>query len=62
MSDILKQPDSDDLNILFPPGFMWKQSLEGSIVAIQVNFFDCGGMAVNVCMSHNIADGSSITV
>ncbi|XP_052181219.1 stemmadenine O-acetyltransferase-like [Diospyros lotus] len=30
------------------------------LLAIQTNFFDCGGMAIAVCISHKIADGSSL--
>ncbi|MCL7049073.1 hypothetical protein MKW94_027836 [Papaver nudicaule] len=30
-------------------------------LVIQVNMFDCGGIAIAVCMSHKIADAASIT-
>jgi shikimate O-hydroxycinnamoyltransferase len=29
------------------------------LLAVQCNFFDCGGVAIGVCISHRIADGAS---
>lgn len=31
-------------------------------LAVQVNFFDCGGIAVGVCMSHQLADANSLVM
>ncbi|PIN10810.1 Vinorine synthase [Handroanthus impetiginosus] len=33
---------------------------EGALFAVQVTFFDCGGIAIGVCFSHRIADCTSI--
>ncbi|KAK4410894.1 Vinorine synthase [Sesamum angolense] len=33
---------------------------EGTIFTVQINFFDCGGVAVAACVSHLVADGSSL--
>lgn len=30
-------------------------------LAIQINFFDCGGIALGVCLSHKVVDGSSLS-
>ncbi|CAK9163584.1 unnamed protein product [Ilex paraguariensis] len=63
LSEILKESEcTGTLNLLFPSGFLWKKdSCNDSLLTIQVSFFDCGGMAISLCTSHKIADGSSIT-
>ncbi|KAL0425425.1 UNVERIFIED_CONTAM: Stemmadenine O-acetyltransferase [Sesamum radiatum] len=33
---------------------------EGTLFMVQINFFDCGGVAVAACVSHLVADGSSL--
>ncbi|MCL7036330.1 hypothetical protein MKW94_030827 [Papaver nudicaule] len=33
---------------------------EGPLAAVQVNMFDCGGMALSVCISHKIMDGCTL--
>ncbi|CAK9143470.1 unnamed protein product [Ilex paraguariensis] len=35
-------------------------TVKETLLAIQINFFDCGGMAIGINMSHKIADGSSL--
>lgn len=32
----------------------------GTLFMVQINFFDCGGVAVGACVSHLVADGSSL--
>ncbi|OVA20490.1 Transferase [Macleaya cordata] len=62
-----KQPDVDVLKLLFPcePYSNWtgSQSSSGSevVLLVQVNVFDCGGIAIALCISHKIADASSLT-
>lgn len=48
LSQVLEECDSESLNVLFPKGFLWKASLEGSLLGVQVNFFECGGTAVGL--------------
>ncbi|KAK4406406.1 Vinorine synthase [Sesamum angolense] len=31
-----------------------------ALVTVKVTFFDCGGIAIGVCVSHKLADGTSI--
>lgn len=33
----------------------------GLVTAIQLNLFDCGGIAIGVCISHKIADGTTLS-
>lgn len=32
---------------------------KSNLLAVQINYFQCGGIAIGVCMSHKIADGLS---
>ncbi|KAE9610498.1 putative salutaridinol 7-O-acetyltransferase [Lupinus albus] len=59
--DILKNPSEVLLNPLFPDDLPWKvMGSSESIVAIQINCFECGGIAISVCMSHKVGDGSTL--
>ncbi|KAL3512595.1 hypothetical protein ACH5RR_025312 [Cinchona calisaya] len=61
ISDLLKNPDVQILDQLSP-----SKSSSGNIagakelLAIQVNFFRCGGFAIGICQSHRMADGSTL--
>ncbi|KAL2459583.1 HXXXD-type acyl-transferase family protein [Forsythia ovata] len=33
---------------------------EAVLLAVQINFFSCGGTAIGMCLSHKIADGTSL--
>lgn len=61
LSEILQNPSEALLNPLFPDELPWKDmDSSGSIVAIQINCFACGGIAITVCMSHKVGDGSTL--
>ncbi|XAR71006.1 Vinorine synthase [Bertholletia excelsa] len=60
ISEIIKKPEGEALDLLFRPGIAYSSSYSGSLVVVQVSFFDCGGTAISVCITHKIADGSSI--
>ncbi|MED6168230.1 hypothetical protein PIB30_010012 [Stylosanthes scabra] len=61
LSHILRNPTDSLLNPLFPDELQWKDmGLESSLLAVQINCFSCGGMAVTVCMSHKIGDASTL--
>ncbi|KAK9080541.1 hypothetical protein SSX86_000299 [Deinandra increscens subsp. villosa] len=55
--DIIKSPTIQDLNNLVKVD----ESYVEEQLAIQVNLFDCGGIAVGVSMSHRIGDACSIS-
>ncbi|CAH1430484.1 unnamed protein product [Lactuca virosa] len=69
LSDFLKNYQHQDLDQFFPHGLVNQKSnrpddddLESNGViplAIQVNHFECGGVAVAMSLSHKIADGNS---
>ncbi|KAK3200242.1 hypothetical protein Dsin_023657 [Dipteronia sinensis] len=50
------QAVDQQLNCLIP---FENEALEFSqmVLAVQVNMFDCGGLAIGVCLSHKVADG-----
>ncbi|CAL0324903.1 unnamed protein product [Lupinus luteus] len=61
VSDILRNPSEALLNPLFPDDLPWKvMGSSESIVAVQINCFECGGIAISVCMSHKVGDGSTL--
>ncbi|XP_023729538.1 acyltransferase Pun1 [Lactuca sativa] len=70
LSDFLKRSQHGDLDQFFPHGLVNQRSnrpdddddLQSNGViplAVQVNHFECGGVAVAVSLSHKLADGSS---
>ncbi|WCJ36909.1 HXXXD-type acyl-transferase family protein [Euphorbia peplus] len=58
MSMILQDPEVTQLEKLLPfdPQEM---SSDEEILGAQVNHFDCGGMAISICIWHQIVDGSA---
>ncbi|XP_054793045.1 stemmadenine O-acetyltransferase-like [Prosopis cineraria] len=58
LSDILKQPDADSVHQFVPIDDAHLGS--GFLAKVQVNLFDCGGLAIGVSLSHKIADASTI--
>ncbi|CAJ1949399.1 unnamed protein product [Sphenostylis stenocarpa] len=60
LSNVLKNPNLHQINQLFPcdPYNPARETLLGSM-AVQLNQFKCGGVALGVCLSHKIADASS---
>ncbi|XVE85231.1 hypothetical protein DITRI_Ditri17bG0075000 [Diplodiscus trichospermus] len=59
LSDVVRQPEPDQLNKLLPYEL---DNVGDLILAIQVNMFDCGGMAIGVCISHKISDALSLVM
>ncbi|EEF47539.1 acyltransferase Pun1 [Ricinus communis] len=60
LSEILKHPDDSTLKSLFPGDLQYKDPILSSLLIVQSTFFDCGGMAVAVCISHKISDIASM--
>ncbi|KAJ9163860.1 hypothetical protein P3X46_023488 [Hevea brasiliensis] len=62
MSMILEEPDIHQLEKLLPcnPHDVSPEISSQVIAAAQVNYFDCGGMAVSVCIWHAIGDSSAV--
>ncbi|CAN1340224.1 Stemmadenine O-acetyltransferase [Linum perenne] len=60
LSEVLEHPVDETLKLLFPDGLCYKDTTLSSPLTIQVTEFDCGGMALAICVSHKILDMSSI--
>ncbi|KAK4711541.1 hypothetical protein R3W88_006054 [Solanum pinnatisectum] len=62
MSEILDHPDASHAeSIVFPKDLPWANNYEGgNLLVAQVSEFDCGGIAISVCLSHKIGDGCSV--
>lgn len=60
MSEILNHPYNDATNLVYPQGLPWNTSYEGTLVVTQLTHFDCGGIAVSICISHKVADAYSV--
>ncbi|XWS63795.1 hypothetical protein CRYUN_Cryun06bG0132700 [Craigia yunnanensis] len=56
LQDILKQPDGEVLRKFLPIQTESTEAATGRILLVKVNFFQCGGMAIGVSISHKIAD------
>jgi shikimate O-hydroxycinnamoyltransferase len=63
MSDFLDPPKMDLLNQLLPcqPWVTCQDRASAVCLAIQVNVFICGGIAIGVCVLHTIADGITVS-
>ncbi|KAL5835351.1 hypothetical protein ACOSQ4_014848 [Xanthoceras sorbifolium] len=55
LSEILQNPNPDKFVAKFLP-----DDVNNLVLAVQVNYFNCGGIAIGVRMSHKVADGSSL--
>ena len=62
MSEILDHPDASQAeSIVFPKDLPWANNYEGgNLLVAQVSKFDCGGIAISMCLSHKIGDGTSV--
>ncbi|KAE8730155.1 hypothetical protein F3Y22_tig00003041pilonHSYRG00995 [Hibiscus syriacus] len=56
LHDILKPPNGELLAEFLPIQTESNEAATGRLLLVKVNFFECGGMAVGVCLSHKIAD------
>ncbi|KAL1810914.1 hypothetical protein DCAR_0623014 [Daucus carota subsp. sativus] len=62
LSDFLVNPDLQFIQKFLP----CQNSFDGStrearVTSIQVNVFECGGMAIGLCVSHKIVDGAGLS-
>ncbi|KAK9233427.1 hypothetical protein WN943_023677 [Citrus x changshan-huyou] len=62
ISKFLQPPDMELLQQLIPPSpqLLKLDISERELLAVQVNLFNSGEMAIGVCFSHGVADGSAI--
>ncbi|KAJ4713843.1 Transferase [Melia azedarach] len=60
MSEVLRKPEMNILEILLPCNPNKMVSTTRVNFAFQLNYFDCGGAAICVSLRHVIADGSAL--
>ncbi|XP_004240930.1 stemmadenine O-acetyltransferase-like [Solanum lycopersicum] len=63
LSKFLQNPDIPFLNKFLPfKGNCLEPSYNQPLVALQTTAFECGGMAIGVCMLHKVVDASTMSV
>ncbi|KAI3797240.1 hypothetical protein L1987_32495 [Smallanthus sonchifolius] len=61
LDGFLRQPDHGLINRFLPFEPSFDESSAGARVTnVQVNIFECGGIAVGLCVSHKILDGAAL--
>ncbi|CAN4078495.1 unnamed protein product [Withania somnifera] len=60
MSEMLNNPHDYAEGNIFMKDLPWKNSFHGSLLVAQLSHFDCGGIAISVCLSHKVGDGGSM--
>ncbi|GAB4860504.1 hypothetical protein Ancab_035662, partial [Ancistrocladus abbreviatus] len=58
ISKVVEDPNIDDLKVLLP--FAPYNISKNTGLGIQMNYFGCGGIAIGLCASHRIADGTAL--
>ncbi|XP_038685637.1 stemmadenine O-acetyltransferase-like [Tripterygium wilfordii] len=59
LSDVLEQLDISQLEKLFSVDPRTLVTTEDFLVTVQANVFECGGMAIAICVTHKIVDAGS---
>ncbi|WMV23344.1 hypothetical protein MTR67_016729 [Solanum verrucosum] len=57
MDEVIHNPD-----LTFPQGLSWgylSSSTSGALIVVQLSHFECGGIALSLCMSHKVGDACS---
>lgn len=57
-----KLDPEQQLNSFIPSEICINEEITDPLLAIQVTMFKCGGLALGVCMSHRIADASTLSM
>ncbi|TQD71883.1 hypothetical protein C1H46_042591 [Malus baccata] len=61
MSNILDKPDAGMGKQLLPTDVDSTQADMGYLLLVQANFFQCGGLAIGVSVSHKVSDASTLS-
>ncbi|KAL0380055.1 UNVERIFIED_CONTAM: Stemmadenine O-acetyltransferase [Sesamum angustifolium] len=61
LRDVIQEQELDRFQTYLPVELLGGIYIgEGTLLMVQINFFECGGVAIGVCMSHLVADASSL--
>lgn len=58
LSEVIQEANMEELK-KFQPLEPFGQD-ENVVLKVKISFFDCGGIAIAICLSHKIADGTSL--
>ncbi|KAI3750721.1 hypothetical protein L2E82_21483 [Cichorium intybus] len=61
LEEFLTSPDFDLINQFLPCEPSFNGSNGNHVSNIQVNIFECGGIAISLCISHKILDGAALS-
>ncbi|WMV23558.1 hypothetical protein MTR67_016943, partial [Solanum verrucosum] len=53
-------PYFDKHNLVYPKGVSGAYSYESSLAVFQLSHFNCGGIAISMCLSHKVGDGYTL--
>ncbi|KAM3232167.1 acyltransferase Pun1-like [Capsicum annuum] len=56
MDKVANHPDPNVKDLTFPKGLAWGNSMDRPLTVAQLSHFDCGGIALSVCLTHKIGD------
>lgn len=60
LSSFLQHPDMEVLQRFLPIEIESQKAITMPLLLVQLNFFDCGGLAIGLCVSHRFADASTL--
>ncbi|KAL6283248.1 hypothetical protein ACE6H2_014177 [Prunus campanulata] len=61
LSEIFEHPDPEMLRQFLPVEPESREASTGKLLLVQVNLFECGGMAIGLCISHKFSDAATLS-
>ncbi|KAJ4705930.1 Vinorine synthase-like [Melia azedarach] len=62
LSEFLQEPDQKLLREFLPIQIESPKASTGPLILVQATFFKCEGVAIGICTSHKLMDGSTISI
>ncbi|CAN4121211.1 unnamed protein product [Withania somnifera] len=59
LSETLNWHNTAIEDLLFPHDLPWSNCADRGLVVVQLSYFNCGGIAISMCISHKVGDGCS---
>lgn len=60
LSDILRQPNANNLRTFLPIEIESMEAVTNILLCVQASFFECGGMPIEVCLTHKLTDADTL--
>ncbi|KAL6283230.1 hypothetical protein ACE6H2_014159 [Prunus campanulata] len=61
LSEIFEHPDAEMFRQFLPVEPISREAGTGTLLLVQVNLFECGGMAIGLCISHKFGDAATLS-